>query len=119
LRTLSLRGELSRIEAFSVEREETDATRRVAFGFDWMPFSQAVLALALSDTDSDNDVDLSGRNDRTWSLQWSSPVPWLERFGGKWLLRFARAENAATDPAGNSIERSNWMVDTGFNFSFR
>ncbi|HUF68642.1 MAG TPA: hypothetical protein VMM79_08285 [Longimicrobiales bacterium] len=119
LRTLSLRGELSRIEAFSVEREETDATRRVAFGIDWMLLRDAVLALALSDTDSDNDVDLSGRNDRTWSLQWSSPVPGLQRFGGKWLLRFARAENSATDPSGNAVERNNWMIDTGFNFSFR
>jgi hypothetical protein len=105
-------------EAVSLERDEIDTTRRIGATLNWMPVRESVLGLQLSSARAENDVRASTRDDLTWSVQWASPVPGLDRFGGKLLLRFARAENTARE-SDTELRRANWMVDAGFNLSLR
>jgi len=119
LRTVSANIDVSWIDALNLERAETDRTRRLGLGLSWRPIGEAVLGVQLSDTHGENDVRMTAQDDRSWSVQIASPVPGLQRFGGRWLIRFARATNAARDGTGADLQRSNWMVDTGFNLSFR
>jgi hypothetical protein len=119
LRNLSANLDLSWVGAHSVERDETDRTRGIGVGISWSPLQESVLGVQLSDTRVDNEESGSGRNDRSWSVQWAAPVPGLHRFGAKWLLRFAHAENVARGVAADDVRRENWMVDAGFNLSFR
>lgn len=118
IRALSASVDVAFTEAVSLERDETDTTRRIGATLNWMPLRESVLGLQLSSARAENDVRDSTRDDLTWSVQWASPVPGLDRFGGKLLLRFARAENTARE-SDTELRRANWMVDAGFNLSLR
>jgi hypothetical protein len=119
LRALSVRVDLAHVAALSRERDEADRTRRVGLDVTWSPLAGAAVAFQVSGTHEDSDVRATTRDDRAWSVQWTSPMPWLRRFDGRWLFRFARSEHAAVTLDGNRLRRENWMVDAGFNMSFR
>jgi hypothetical protein len=118
IRALSASVDVALTEAVSLERDETDTTRRIGATLNWMPLRESTLGLQLSSARAENEVRASTRDDLTWSVQWASPVPGLDRFGGKLLLRFARAENTARE-SDTELRRANWMVDAGFNLSLR
>jgi hypothetical protein len=85
----------------------------------WSPLAEAVVGFQFSGTHADSDVRATTRDDRAWSVQWTSPMPGLRRFDGKWLFRFARSEHSDVTLDGDRLRRDNWMVDAGFNMSFR
>jgi hypothetical protein len=105
--------------ALSRERDESDRTSRVGLDVNWSPLAETVVGFQVSGTHGDSDVRATSRDDRTWSVQWTSPMPGLRRFDGKWLFRFARSEHSAVTPDRSRLSRENWMVDAGFNMSFR
>jgi hypothetical protein len=117
VRSLSLTGSLSQADAHNVERDETDRTRRYSGGVNWTPLRGSTLALQLSETRRDNGGSV--RADRSLSSQWSSPVPGLDRFGGKWHLRFARSANETRNATLDLDQRrSDWSLDSGLSFRF-
>jgi hypothetical protein len=119
LRALSVRIDLAHVAALSRERDESDRTRRVGLDVSWSPLAEAVVGIQVSGTHGDSDARATTRDDRAWSVQWTSPMPGLRRFDGKWLFRFARSEHSAVTLDGDTLRRDNWMVDAGFNMSFR
>lgn len=118
IRSLSARIDVAWTEALSVEREETDVSHRIGASLDWTPLAQYVLGFQLSAAQTRNDMRDATREDLTWSVQWSSPVPGLGAIGGSLLLRFARAHHEVT--SGDDVRRNvSWMIDTGFNLGIR
>jgi hypothetical protein len=118
VRRVSASLDIAWIQAFSVERNETDDTRRIGASLDLMPFAESVLGIQLAMTRIVNDVRQDRRDDLGWSAQWASPVPGLRRFGGKLLLRFSHADHTARQD-DDRVRRENWMVDLGLNLRIR
>ncbi|CAN5698582.1 hypothetical protein BH23GEM9_BH23GEM9_19750 [soil metagenome] len=119
VRKLSLGANVSLVTAENLEREETDRTNRYALNATWQPLTAGALALQLSNTSRENDGRGSTHDSRSFSAQWSSPVPGLARFSGKWHVRYSALINAAKDPTLNlATRREDWSLDSGLTFKF-
>jgi hypothetical protein len=119
VRRISLGANVSLVTAENLERDETDRTNRYSANATWQPLAASALALQFSNTQRENDGRGSTRDDRSFSAQWSSPVPGMARFGGKWHVRYSATINAARDPTLNlDTRREDWSLDSGLSFRF-
>jgi hypothetical protein len=101
------------------ERSEIDRTRRWGARANWSVFDRTTMSLSWAATHAEIRNDASERDDTTLDAQWSSFIPYLDRFGGQYFLRYSRNSNESLDVATDeSDERENWSVDSGLNFSF-
>ncbi|MFN2384327.1 MAG: hypothetical protein ABR559_08715 [Gemmatimonadota bacterium] len=101
------------------ERDEIDRTRRWGVKADWSVFDRTTVSLSWAETHAEARNDATERDDTTLDAQWSSFIPYLDRFGGQYFIRFGRTSNASLVVAtGVDAERSNWNADSGLNFSF-
>jgi hypothetical protein len=101
------------------ERSEVDRTRRWGIRANWNVFDRTTMSLSWATTHAEVRNDASERDDATLDAQWSSFMPYLDRFGGQYFLRYSRNSNESLDVATDvSDERENWSVDSGLNFSF-
>ncbi len=67
---------------------EVASTRRWGASVSWRVLRTSSLSLTYSDTFQDNDVATLERGDRAFSAGWNSFVPFVERLGGQYFLRF-------------------------------
>lgn len=119
LPSLSLSATGGRTAARNHERDETETTRRFGLGLTWRPAHQTSLGLQLTDTRRATEALGTTRDDRSWSAQWSSPVPGLARFGGTFNVRYGATRHRSVDPGGGiDRRRYDWFVDSGFSLTF-
>ena len=103
----------------ALERDEVDKTRRWGVRGDWSPFDRSTLSVSWAATHLDGKNGILKQDDTTLDAQFSSFVPYFDRFGGQWFLRFSRTSNQAIDAEfGSSDDRSNSSLDSGLNFNF-
>lgn len=103
----------------ALERDEVDKTRRWGVRGDWNPFDRSTLSVSWAATHLDGRNGILERDDTSLDAQFSSFVPYFDRFGGQWFLRFSRTSNQAIDAEfGTNDDRSNSSLDSGLNFNF-
>jgi hypothetical protein len=113
--SLELTIEGSLVRNTSLERDETERTRRLSGGIAWRPADWASLTMQRTGTRILAALPGVLRSDGSTSAQLA--VSTLGPFGGRrgsWFVRYARGDwRSRTDPAAPSESRTTWSVDTG------
>ena len=82
------------------------------------PFRASSLSFSWSDTFQDDDVETFERSDQVLSAGWTSFVPFFERFGGQYFLRFNYQSNSSLDVVQElESDRMVWTLQFGLNLS--
>lgn len=99
--------------------DEVDETVRYGFNVSWQVFDRSAVSLRWSDTTTEDDAATRGRGNSSVDAQWSSVLPYLDRFQGQYFLRYTRNVSDSFDTTFDfDDERRSWWLDLGFNFTF-
>lgn len=108
----------------SVERrddrgaDEVAHTRRWGASASWRPLRSSSLSVSYSDTFQDDDAVTFERSDRVLSAGWNSFVPFVERLGAQYFLRFHHQTGRDRDfLRALDSDRMFWTLQFGLSLS--
>lgn len=92
----------------------TADTRRWGVQASWQPLRSSALSLNYSDTFQDDDADTFESSSRILNVGWTSFLPFVERFGGQYFVRFNRQSSRSEDfLRSTDLDRMNWTLNFG------